>query len=187
MSPLWCIEYSGLLYFWKLCASLCIFDSNISSASCTIFTLPHLGSWGRVRWNRVWWVKVTVTLKTAILCTGHLKLFTTIHLSERLKVNYNCLRHGQSDNNNWTQLVLEKSCSVGHTACICYLKNHNVLLRSLIYGLKFIICYFLLFFLFSFHLFFILSILLPFAYFSILYCSSFLVGLSLSRTLQSKI
>ena len=131
MSPLWCIEYSGLLYFWKICASLCTFDCNLSSASHIIFTLPPLGSWSLVRWSRVWWVKVTVTLKTARLCIGQLKLFTTIHLPEGLKVNYNKLHHGHTDYNNWLQHVLEKSCSVGHTACTYHLKNHIVLLRSL--------------------------------------------------------
>jgi hypothetical protein len=131
MSLLWCIEYSGLLYFWKICASLWVFVCNISSASYTICTLPHLGSRSLVRGNSVWWVKVTMTLNTAMLCIGHLKLFTTIHLPERLKVNYNMLHHGQSDNNNWLQHVLEKSCRVGHTACIYCLKNHNMLLRSL--------------------------------------------------------
>jgi len=38
-------------------------------------------------------------ITTARLCIGQLKIFTTIHLSECLKVNHSGLHHGHSDNN----------------------------------------------------------------------------------------
>jgi len=46
-------------------------------------------------------------ITTARLCIEHPKMFTTIHLSERLKGNHSRLHHGHSDN-NWLQHVLKK-------------------------------------------------------------------------------
>jgi hypothetical protein len=73
------------------------------------------------------------------MCIGHLKIFTRVHLSERLKVNYNRLLHGHSDNNR-LQHVLEKvvvsamqPVSIISRIITCY--SYFV---DIVYGLKFI-------------------------------------------------